>query len=106
MGRVRYTWARNVELKGKVEAFEAEWQELAVQQTQATSEMQKLRSQIEELKRDGVRLQQQLEEAQAPPPPAGLDVPSMASDDLAACRPVIDQLRQDCRRIRGERDSL
>ncbi len=89
-----------------MEALEAERQELTVQQTQATSEMQRLRSRIEELKREGMRLQQQLEEAQAPPPPARLNPPSTASDDSAVGGPVVDQLKQDCRWIRGERDVL
>ena len=106
MGWVRYIWDRNIELQRQVEAFEAERQKLATQQIQATSEVQKLHSQIEELKREGTRLQQQLKETQAPPTSAAPKAPSATSDDAAACQPVVDQLKQDCRRIRGERDQF
>ncbi len=101
MGRAHYLLDNNAELKKKIGAVETERQELAGQQTQTTSEMQRLRSRIEELKCEGERLRQQLEEARTPPPPARSDVPGAASDDSTFPESVVGQLRQDCKWIRG-----
>ncbi len=97
MGRARYLWDSNADLKKKIAALETERQELTSQQTQTTSEMQRLHSRIEELRQEGTRLQQQLEEALIPPRPVGPEVPGAASDDSTVPGSKVDQLQQDCK---------
>ncbi len=92
MGQVRYLWDSNAKLKKKIEALELKRQELANHQTQTTSEMQRLHERIEELKRKGMKLQQQLEEARTPLPPVGLDVPEAASNDSTIPESKVGQL--------------
>ncbi len=77
MGWARYLWDSNAELKKRIATLETERQELEGQQNQTVNEMQR---RIEELKGEGERLQQQLEEARAPPPPARSDISGAASD--------------------------
>ncbi len=101
MGRARYLWDGNAKLKKKIASLEIERQELASQQTQTTGEMQRLHNRIGELQGEGERLQRQLEEVRAPPPPAKPDVLGAASDDSTDPESIVSQLRQDCNRIRG-----
>ncbi len=107
MGHVQYVWDLDIELQRQVATLETKRQRLATpQQTQTTSKIRGLHSRIEELEHKGTRLQQQLRETQAPAPPAITDTSNMASADKASHRHVVNQLGQDCRRLRGERNVL
>ncbi len=106
MGRARYLWERNAALKKKIVTLEAGRQELEGQQTQAAGEMWQLRDRIKELKEEGERLQQQLEEARVPPPPAEPGVQKTASKGSSNAETRVGQLQQDCERIGGEREAL
>ncbi len=106
MGRARYLWDKNAELKKKMTALETERQELEDRQTQTKGEMRSLRRQIGELVGEGERPQQQLEEARAPPPAARPNTPEAAPDDSIEPGLVVDQLRQECKWVRAEREAL
>ncbi len=106
MGRARYLWEKNDELKKKMATLERKQQELEGQQAQAAGKMQELLDRIKGLREEGARLQQQLEEARAPPPPVELEVQKTVSEDFTAVEAKAGQLQQDCERIREEREAL
>ncbi len=68
--------------------------------------MQQLRDQIKELKEEKERLQQQLEDARAHPPPMELDSQKTESKGSDDAETRAGQLQQDCKRIGGERETL